>query len=128
MTSDCSLTHGNKERESSDTRDESSTSEGAGACGGGSSASVSPTPSTSTASASTFSPESGCVARCCCLHRDTHNQPLLAATKRIQGSGKSKQARSVQVGWFKEYPWVSLCETRQRLVSFYCQCAEKGSS
>ena len=28
------------------------------------------------------------------------------------------------MGWFKEYPWLSLCETRQRLFSFYCQCAE----
>ena len=90
---------------------------------------VSPIPSTSTVSASALSPESGCAAHCCDLQWDSPNQPtnssLLAATKRVQGSGKSKQARSVQVGWFKEHPWLSLCETRQRLFCFYCQCADR---
>ena len=73
--------------------------------------------------------ESGCSAHCCDPQWDSPNQPtnssFLAATRRVQGSGKSKQMRSVQTGWFKQYPWLSLCETRQRLFCFYCQCAER---
>lgn len=29
------------------------------------------------------------------------------------------------MGWFKQHPWLSLCETRHRLFCFYCQCAKR---
>ena len=126
---------------------ESGSSSGAradrGVCGdtsGDTSEPVSPIPvsHSSTSSSSTSVSEAAscalesdvvCSAYCCDPHRDTPNQPtatsLLAATKRVQGVGKSKQARMVQKEWFVRYPWLSLCETKQKLFCFYCQNAER---
>ena len=68
-----------------------------------------------------------CSSDCCKLSRDKPNQPtsskVLAATKRVQGKGKSRQARFVQATWFSRYPWLSLCESRQKLFCFYCVTA-----
>ena len=65
-----------------------------------------------------------CKAVCCNPERETPNQPtssqVLAATRRSQG----KQTRSVQPSWFKQYPWLTLCESRKTLFCFYCSRAE----
>lgn len=96
---------------------------------------VCPTPSPSSpsvpisASVATSDALDLCSAQCCDLQWDSPNQPtsksLLAATRRVQGEGKSKQARAVQKSWFTHYPWLSLCQTRQKLFCFYCQNAER---
>lgn len=72
--------------------------------------------------------ESECTAQCCNANREKANQPtsikILTKTKRMQGEGKSKQGRVVKASWFKQYPWLSLCETRSKLFCFYCSIAE----
>ena len=65
-----------------------------------------------------------CTADCCHLTQDKPNQPVemlvLAKTKRYQGSGKGRQARYVQTGWFKKHRWLSLCTTRNILFCSVC--------
>lgn len=80
-------------------------------------------PGTSSTSAASVTAVTDCSAHCCDPQRNSPHQPTkLTGTRQVQGSGKSKQ---MQVGWFKQYPWLSLCETRQRLFCFYCQFAER---
>ena len=61
---------------------------------------------------------------CCKLDRTRPNQPtatsILNATKRVQGEGRFQQARIVQSNWFSLYPWLTLCETQNKLFCFYC--------
>ena len=45
---------------------------------------------------------------------------VLTKTKRHQGSGKGRQARCVQSGWFKKHRWLLLCTTRNKLFCFIC--------
>ena len=124
----------NERDESSDTDHEASTSQGTTAGVGSSSgsgsdrtaSSESPSHTSTASSATATSCESSCLPHCCDPQRDSPHQPTkLTGTKRVQGSGKSKQARMVQVGWFKQHPWLSLCQKRQRLFCFYCQFAER---
>ena len=62
---------------------------------------------------------SECTSKYCELSRQGPNHPtcskVLAGTRRYQGSGKSRQARLVQTAWFHRSPWLSLCESRQKL-------------
>ena len=66
-----------------------------------------------------------CNGVCCSIERKEPNQPtsnnILAATKKNQG----KQTRSVQSSWFQQYPWLTLCESRNILFCFYCSHAER---
>ena len=51
-----------------------------------------------------------CSSDCCKPDREGPNQPtssqILAATKRVQ----SRQARYVQAQWFRQHPWLTLCD------------------
>ena len=68
-----------------------------------------------------------CTADCCRLDRTEPYQPeskeILQKTKRIQGQGKNQQARYVQVQWFKQHTWLTLCLSRQKLYCYYCSKA-----
>ena len=61
-----------------------------------------------------------CTAECC-LNRMSPHQPLndaiLEATKEQIG----KQLRVFQKQWFKEFPWLTLCTTQNRVYCFYCR-------
>ncbi|KAK0131374.1 hypothetical protein N1851_033917 [Merluccius polli] len=48
-------------------------------------------------------------------------------TKKVQGTGSSQRARSVQYQWFKDFNWLTLCETSGKLYCTQCRCcASKG--
>lgn len=68
-----------------------------------------------------------CAADCCSPTRDKPYQPdtkdILVKTKRIEGQGKNEQARYVQASWFKQYTWLTLCTSRQKLFCFHCSAA-----
>lgn len=72
-----------------------------------------------------------CAADCCSPTRDKPYQPdtkdILAKTKRIQGQGKNEQARYVQASWFKQYTWLTLCTSRQKVFCFYCLAAVRSN-
>ena len=72
-----------------------------------------------------------CAADCCSPTRDKPYQPdtkdILAKTKRIQGQGKTEQARYVQASWFKQYTWLTLCTSRQKVFCFYCLAAVRSN-
>ena len=65
-----------------------------------------------------------CKSLCCKLDRTRPNQPtatsILNAMKRVQGEGRFQQARIVQSNWFSLYPWLTLCETQNKLFCFHC--------
>ena len=65
-----------------------------------------------------------CSSDCCEPDHEGPNQlkshQILAATKRVQ----SHQARYIQ-GWFSQHPWLTLCETRNKLFYYYCSIAER---
>ena len=76
-------------------------------------------PGTSSTSAASAAAVTDCSAHCCDPQHDSPYHPTkLTRTRRVQGSGKSKQTQKVQVGWFKQHSWLSLCETRQHLFCF----------
>ena len=72
-----------------------------------------------------------CAADCGSPTRDKPYQPdtkdILAKTKRIEGQGKNEQARYVQASWFKQYTWLTLCTSRQKLFCFYCSAAVRSN-
>lgn len=57
---------------------------------------------------SVISDSESCTSECCNL-----------------GHGKSQQARYVQGKWFNQYRWLTLCESRQKLLCFYCSTAAR---
>ena len=61
-----------------------------------------------------------CLGACCKTGRTGPNQPstrdvLDATTKSING-----QRRSVSASWFDRYTWLTLCETRNVLLCYFC--------
>ena len=65
-----------------------------------------------------------CKSQCCNSDRREPNQPtstsILNAMKRVQGEGQLRRGRVVQTNWFNLYPWLTLCETKNKLFCFYC--------
>ena len=65
-----------------------------------------------------------CKSQCCNSDRREPNQPtsmsILNAMKRVQGEGQLRQGRVVQTNWFNLYPWLTLCETKNKIFCFYC--------
>lgn len=64
---------------------------------------------------------SSCPAVCCTATSTSPYQPIMKfpSTKRKQG----KQSRSFSSRWFRDYPWLSFCITRNKAFCFYCQQA-----
>ena len=65
----------------------------------------------------------------CCRDLTTPHQPsnpdVLKITKRVQGTGSSQRTRSLQYQWFKDFAWLTLCETRGKLFCTQCRCCAK---
>ena len=65
-----------------------------------------------------------CKNQCCNSDRREPYQPtstsILNATKRVQGEGRLWHGRVAQTYWFNLYPWLTLCETKNKLLCFYC--------
>ena len=52
----------------------------------------------------------------------SRSSSVLDRTKQIRGSKKCQQSRSVSTSWFT---WLSLCESRNVLLCFYCFTARR---
>ena len=74
--------------------------------------------------------DSSCSAECCSKSRTTPYQPtekkIIDSTR--QCVGNKSETRLVNVDWFDDFKWLSLCTTRKKLFCYYCvQCLEKGT-
>ncbi|XP_029448223.1 zinc finger MYM-type protein 1-like isoform X2 [Rhinatrema bivittatum] len=75
-----------------------------------------------------------CATHCfgaCCMDLSRPCQPddpeVLKSTKKVQGTGSSQHVRSVQLNWFKDFNWLTLCETQSKLFCTPCRfCGIKG--
>lgn len=63
---------------------------------------------------------SGCSAQCC-TDEGKAFQPTDRPTLQLM---KSK-TRNFQAGWYKQFPWISVCVTRKKIFCLYCRCAHK---
>ena len=61
-----------------------------------------------------------CTAECRLDHLSPH-QPLNYAILEAKKEQIGKQLRAFQKKWFKEFPWLTLCTTQNRVYCFYCR-------
>lgn len=70
-----------------------------------------------------------CNSDCCKANREQPNQPssskVLERTRQVCKHGSKTQTRSVKACWFVQYPWLTLCESRNTLFCFYCTSAHR---
>ena len=71
-----------------------------------------------------------CFAQCCVLQHDPYQptgEEVLRATRKKRKVGKNEECRSFQKKWYEEFPWLTLCTTRNSVFCFYCrQCEARG--
>ena len=70
----------------------------------------------------------------CCVEDSTEpfqprSKSILGKTSQTSGAGKNFRARTFQVDWYNNYPWITLCTTSNLAFCHYCRkIKQKGLS
>ena len=66
-------------------------------------------------------PTSKCTSTCCFDEGTGPVHPK--GSKQIARRKRGKQSRSLCINWFDEHPWLTFCETNEKVFCFYCRKA-----
>ena len=66
-----------------------------------------------------------CSAQCCVDESNVFQPKDNHTIKSLKTSGPAGKTRNFQLSWYSQFPWISVCVNRKRVLCLYCQYAEK---